>query len=85
MSTVPPALVMNLALPPLEVPVKFVVAPLLVVIVALPAVAEPSKFTVPSLMMDEVAAVVVLWKFSTPPAPLLIVAVPAEALVKKSI
>ena len=53
--------------------------------VALPAVAEPSKVTVPLLVMAELAAVVLLWKFSVAPAALLIVAVPAEALVKKSI
>lgn len=52
---------------------------------ALPPVLEPSKFTVPSLVMVEVAAVVVLWKFSVADARLLIVALPAEALEKKSI
>ena len=50
MSTVPPALVMKRALPPVDVPVKLVVPPFSVVIVALPAVAELLKVSVPLLV-----------------------------------
>lgn len=57
MSTVPPALVMKRALPPVAVPVKLVVAKFSVVMAALPAEAEPAKLSEPLLEIVDVPAV----------------------------
>jgi hypothetical protein len=51
MSTIPPALVVNAALPPVLWPKKFVTPPALVVIAASPAVLPWKKFVVPPLLV----------------------------------
>ena len=48
MSTLPSALVMNVALPPVLLPKNLVTPPALVVIVASPAVLPWKKFVLPS-------------------------------------
>jgi hypothetical protein len=59
MSTMPPALVMNAALPPLLSPKKLVTPPALVVIVALPPLLLWKKFVNPLLVMVALPAVLV--------------------------
>ena len=63
MSTMPPALVMNAASPPVLVPKNLVTPPALVVIVALPALLAWKKFVLPLLVMVASPAVAV------PPGP----------------
>ena len=63
MSTWPPALVMNIALPPVLLPKNLVTPPALVVIVALPALLFWKKFVISSLVMLAKPAV------ARPPGP----------------
>ena len=59
MSTMPPALVMKAALPPVLSPKKLVTPPALVVIVALPPLLPWKKFVDPLLVMVALPAVLV--------------------------
>jgi hypothetical protein len=59
MSTMPPALVMNAASPPVLLPKKLVTPPASVVIVALPALLSWKKFVLPLLEMVASPAVAV--------------------------
>jgi hypothetical protein len=59
MSTMPPAWVMNAALPPVLSPKKLVVPPLLVVIVALPPLLPWKKLTIPLFVIVALPAVLV--------------------------
>ncbi len=59
MSTMPPALVMNAALPPVLSPKKLVTPPTSVMIVALPALLPWKKFVLALLVMVALPAVAV--------------------------
>lgn len=65
-STAPPALVMNRALPPLLVSRNCRTLPALLVMVALPAVLVSEKAMVPMLLMVALPAVLVLKKRRMP-------------------